>query len=414
MTGRVSRLAASLLAVGAACAPAVIPAVDTMPHLSRAMAEPVVRDSVEVRVAVLRPEESEASFGLALADEGVQPVWIRITNRSQTTWRFLPAHLDRDYFSAHEVGRKFGGGRLGSPVDSMLAARMIPLDVAPGAEASGYVYTNRTRGLKLVNVALVAPQRALHFAFARELPSGNFDFRAVNIEALYAGRTREVELAALRDTIAALPRAVTDAAGAREGDPLNLVFVAEEHDLLTALVGAGWDFTEITDARSVRRVMSAFVSGASYRTSPVSPLYVDGRRQDVSMQRMRQNISQRNHLRLWVTPYRVNGTPVWIGQISRDVGLRFTTHTWTLVTHAIAPDVDETRDYLLQTLLLDGSVERWGMAPGVGATPPSAPRHNLTGDPWFSDGRRLVVFVARERRAPGSFTVLEWERGDTR
>ncbi len=403
-------LALATVAWVAGCASVALPPADPQPYLARAMAQPVVHDSVEVRVAVLRAEESQASFGLALADKGVQPVWIRIENRSSTGWRLLPAQLDRDYFAAHEVGRMFGGGRAGSPVDSMLAAREIPLEVAPGATVVGYLYTNRTRGLKLVNIELVRPNRTLRFAFARELPSGNFDFRQVDVGRLYAGRTRAVDLDALRDSIALLPKTTTDADGRGAGDPLNLVFVGTEHNLLTVLVRAGWDFTDITSAGSVGRMLSAFFSGASYRTSPVSPLYVDGRRQDLSMQRMRSTISRRNHLRLWATPYQVGDTPVWIGQISRDVGVRMTSRPWTFVTHAIAPDVDEARDYLLQTLLIDGSVERWGYAGGVGAATPSAPRHNLGGDPWFSDGLRLVVVVSPDRKAPGTYGVLNWER----
>ena len=33
--------------------------------------------------------------------------------------------------------------------------------------------------------------------------------------------------------------------------------------------------------------------------------------------------------------------PVWIGQISRDIGVRFTFKTWPPVTHKIDPDFDE-------------------------------------------------------------------------
>ena len=37
-----------------------------------------------------------------------------------------------------------------------------------------------------------------------------------------------------------------------------------------------------------------------------------------------------------------HGKPVWVGQISRDIGVRFTWTSPILVTHKIDPDVDET------------------------------------------------------------------------
>ena len=38
---------------------------------------------------------------------------------------------------------------------------------------------------------------------------------------------------------------------------------------------------------------------------------------------------------------RYHGKPVWVGQISRDIGSRLTIHSPTLTTHKIDPDVDE-------------------------------------------------------------------------
>jgi LssY C-terminus len=32
---------------------------------------------------------------------------------------------------------------------------------------------------------------------------------------------------------------------------------------------------------------------------------------------------------------RFEGKPVWVGQVSRDIGVRFTLATWNLVTHRI-------------------------------------------------------------------------------
>ena len=128
------------------------------------------------------------------------------------------------------------------------------------------------------------------------------------------------------------------------------------------------------------------------------------------MQRARASgISQRNHLRLWLAPYRVDGKPVWVGQISRDIGVRLTTRSPFLTTHKVDPDVDEAREYLLQDLLLSSSLGRWGLVAGVGEALQSAPRENLTGDPYFTDGRRLVLFLSDTPRPIREVEVLEWD-----
>jgi hypothetical protein len=101
------------------------------------------------------------------------------------------------------------------------------------------------------------------------------------------------------------------------------------------------------------------------------------------------------------------GKPVWIGQISRDIGVHLTRKT--IVTHKIDPDVDETRSYLLQDLAYSQGLSKLAYAKGVGAADMSTPRGNLTGDPYFTDGYRAVMWVSSD---PVSFEEIEfvaWE-----
>jgi hypothetical protein len=137
----------------------------------------------------------------------------------------------------------------------------------------------------------------------------------------------------------------------------------------------------------------------------VSSLYVAGRCQDFALQKARQTINERLHLRLWMTPLRFQGKPVWIGQISRDIGVRFTWKTWNLTTHKIDPDVDEARDYVLDDLMEAGRVAQVAYVAGVEASEPAAPRRNLTGDPYFTDGLRAVAFFSETRTNPA---FLNW------
>ena len=149
----------------------------------------------------------------------------------------------------------------------------------------------------------------------------------------------------------------------------------------------------------------AFTLGRQYRYSPVSSLYAFGRSQDFALQKARQTINERLHLRLWLTELRLDGRSVWVGQISRDIGVRFTWKTWNLTTHKIDPDVDDARDYVLDYLLESGRVSCVGYVPGVGQAPKNAPRHNLTGDPYFTDGMRAVAIISEKQETP---KFLNW------
>ena len=83
--------------------------------------------------------------------------------------------------------------------------------------------------------------------------------------------------------------------------------------------------------------------------------------------------------------------PVWVGQVSRDIGIRFTTRTWYLTTHKIDPNVDDSREYVFGDLIHIYRVGHFGYVKGVKRAGKKPPRKNLTGVPYFTDGFRLVI-----------------------
>ena len=157
-------------------------------------------------------------------------------------------------------------------------------------------------------------------------------------------------------------------------------------------------------------MVAAAISGAAYPVAPVSPLYFLGRPQDIALQRARNTIIQRNHLRLWLAPFRFDGQPVWIGQVSRDISVKATMLSPTFTTHVIDPNIDEAREHLLQSLLVSGAVERFAFVAGVPPAPPSDPHLNLTEDPNFTDGLRLVAQVSGTTTTPPErVEFLDWQ-----
>ncbi len=187
------------------------------------------------------------------------------------------------------------------------------------------------------------------------LPTEGFDYERSALRALYAQVQQYPDLALdeLRARLReGLPCCTSNADGTGEGDPLNVVLVGSGEDALAALVASGWNFTEAITVDSVRRMVGAAIAEKAFITAPVSSLYAFGRKQDIALQRGRSTISQRNHMRLWLAPFRCEGQPVWVGQVSRDIGVKMSRKSPTLTTHIIDPVVDESREYLLHSLLL--------------------------------------------------------------
>jgi len=55
---------------------------------------------------------------------------------------------------------------------------------------------------------------------------------------------------------------------------------------------------------------------------------------------------------------------------------------------------------VLDDLLASRRVSRLGFIRGVEPAPADAPRHNLTGDPYFTDGLRAFAVLSRTRTIP--------------
>jgi hypothetical protein len=366
-----------------------------------------------VSTAVLTDAEARERFGVDLGNRGLQAVWLRIENRTtELMWFQVPA-LDLDYYSADEVAYLCRGDVPGAQYEAMrqhLRDQSMRVRLEPGTIEEGHVFVPRAVGGRYVNVELGLPGRRVVAGFPVRLPDGDFDFENLRPEAHYAGTTLpDLDADGLRRRLEQLPCCTTDASGDGQGDPLNLVLVGSAGDVLTALSRAGWTFTHRINLRTVRKEIGAAIAGSAYPSAPVSSLYTLGRKHDVAMQRGRQTISQRNHLRLWLAPFTYEGRPVWIGQVSRDIGVKLTTKSATLTTHVIDPEIDESRQYVLQGLLARGLVVQFAYTAGVGAAPRDAPRRNLTDDPYFTDGLRLVAVLSPDPVPHSAVVRLDWE-----
>lgn len=409
MLVRVVPSAALVLAIGA-CATYQPGSPQSLNLTQRAVSE--TQGGVTVATAVLDSAESQALFGVDLAANDIQPVWIRIENREDVPYWYAPRFTDPMYFSPAEVAfksRLWFGGEANEKMAEVMRDRELYTYVPPGATVSGFVHTQLDPGSKIVSVVLLSDRAPRTFDFLLEGTDLDRDHLTVEFESLYTPEElHAVDDALLLEAIEQMPCCTTNADGSAPGDPLNFVVVGADLDVLTALVRAGWDETETLSAGSGWRTAWAFLFGSRYRYSPVSPLYLYGRPQDAAFQKARETIDERNHLRLWLTPLRHDGQQVWVGQISRDIGVEFTTRTWNLTTHAIDSDVDAERWYLVQDLLSAQAVERFGFAGGVGVSTWTDPRSTLGGDLYYTDGLRAVMFISKEPVTFADAEILDW------
>lgn len=371
------------------------------------------QNDITVSTTILSDEQAARLYGVELADFGLQAIWLRLENRTEHAHWLLVSALDANYFPPDEAAVLFHPG-LDSDDEKAVTrhfrALAIPLKSAPGSINEGFVLAPRHEGGRYVMVKLASNQHILDFGFAVTLPDGDFDFERLDPAGIYGDRELpDLDLDELRHELRALPCCVKDASGERNGDPLNLVVVGDVGDVLAAMSRAGWSFTHRIDFNTVKRMIGAAVSGQAYAVAPVSPLYFQGRPQDMALQRARNTIVQRNHLRLWLAPFRFEGRAVWVGQISRDIGVKATTRSPTLTTHVIDPNVDEAREHLLQSLMVSGSIDRFAFVRGSEPAAQEEPRQNLTGDPYFTDGLRFVVMLsANGTTPPEEVRFLEW------
>ena len=374
--------------------------------------------NVRVSAAALSAEEAAAVYGAPLGDKLIQPVWVEVENKEDVAYWLMFPGLDPNYFPASEAAEVMAMDQPAGRADEMdrrfkqLAFRN---PVPPGQTVSGFVLTNLQEGVKLLQIDLFADRRSHSVSLLALVPGLRTDYKRSKVfrNQLLAtgGGVDYSDDAQFRAALEALPCCVTNEDGSKNGDPLNLVIIGGLDDAFPSLVRRGWSPTEQTWKGSVMRTMSSALSRERYPYAPISDLYLYGRPQDIALQKARDNIHQRNHLRLWRSPMRYRGRPVWLGQISRDIGSRLTIHSPTFTTHKIDADVDEAALALTEDLVYSQGLRAIGFVGGVGAAPKDAPRENLTTDPYYTRGLRTVLFFDSEPTSLTAIEILPWRTG---
>jgi LssY C-terminus len=182
------------------------------------------------------------------------------------------------------------------------------------------------------------------------------------------------------------------------GGPLNVGLVGSQEDVVRAMHAAGWFPADPITLRSSLGIIDSVLLRRSYQDAPVSPLFYQGRREDLAYEKpVGASADQRHHVRFWkVLESGQEGRIVWLGSVTFDRGVGLSRYTGQ-VTHHIAPDLDAERDALIGDLVQAGMIATRYQVSGVG---PTLNGRNGEGDRYYTDGEIWmgVLVAAGEKR----------------
>jgi hypothetical protein len=203
---------------------------------------------------------------------------------------------------------------------------------------------------------------------------------------LTAGLLRAPEsFSELDEMMEYLPPRVFNGEG-REGDMLNLVFVANQTDLQEAFARAGWVKTDKWKPVFVWHLLRHRTNDAQL---PMARFYLFGRVQDYSYALPDPNatMSRRHHLRIWKTAYTIGGKAIWAGAATHDIAIEIAKRG-RLINHRIDPAVDTERDFVGTNLAETLSVSRQEY---LYSSDPVFQAQTASGESYHSDSRILLL-----------------------
>jgi len=386
--------------------------LEQLDYINRTLSQE--KNGVKVTVSVMTRQEARAAFGKQLDKQMIQPVWIEIENNSDQTLWLMMQGLDPNYFTAREAATIVHSGRITNKaeINNYFDALAIDQVIPAAGKSSGFMFSNLKQGTKEVRIRLLGDESVHEFAFYVTVPGLRADWQYIDFKTIYQ-EDEYIDFQdalGLRQVLEEFLCCTTRKDGSGSGDPINMVVILESENSLLGFIKAGWDETEIITTGSSWRTAKSFLTGGEYKYSPISALYVFERPQDLSLQKARGTINERNHLRLWLTPWRLHGKSIFVGAISRDIGVFWTTRTWNLTSHAIDSEIDEARSYIVEDLAVAQTLSAYGFLEGVGKTTRDAPKQNLLGTPWWTDGKRVVLVLSDTAVPLEEMELLGWAR----
>ncbi len=210
-------------------------------------------------------------------------------------------------------------------------------------------------------------------------------------DAANVGGPSETRVAGITpDLLSKIPRRVSDPSG-NAGDMVNVLIVGTQDQLVKVFAAAGWVQVDRTVGSAVLSAVLGTIEKKDYLTMPMSTLFLFNRPQDYGFAHGEpiKVAMSRNHLRVWKSPYDIDGRPLWCVAATHDIGFERDQRN-NGVTHKIDPAIDGEREYVNGTLSETGLVvQRDHVLP----SDPLTAAKTATGGEFHSDGRLLVLVL---------------------
>jgi hypothetical protein len=351
---------------------------------------------IRLLAAVVGDKEASQIFGINLARKKIQAVWLEVENSTDRPLVLLPTAIDPEYFAPLEVSFAYHtvfAADANKALDAHLLNLNFPIrsPIQPGSRVSGYIFTNWVKGMKVIDVDLIGDDFNQNFTFFTPNPDSLLGQDIIDrLEAMYsASELQKVESdAELRQTLEKLPCCVSNESGGPSAEPFNIVIIGAFDDWTTAFTRRG------------------------YRYQVLNPRYAFGRAQDISGHKLSRGYTkaQAHTIRLWQTPIRYNGKPIWVGQTSTRLGGRFAEKAPVEVTSPINPRVDEARYDLAQDLAYSQALIKIGFIKGSGRRQSAAAEKASEDIHYTTDGLRVVLVFGDRPASLEGIDFFDWER----
>jgi hypothetical protein len=379
----------------AACASFKKPAtLNEAPVHERALTEE--ENGIRVSAAVVGDQEALDIFGIDLARKEIQAVWIDVENNAGRPLVLLPTAIDPEYFAPLEVAFAYHTA-FASEANAALNEHLLNLNfpirraVAPGSHASGYIFTSRKKGMKVIDVDLLGNDFSQNFTFFATNPDSSIGQNIIDrLDSIYSAFVLEKvgSETELREALEQLPCCVSNEInGSSSAEPLNVVIIGAIDDWTTAFARRG------------------------YHYQVLNPRYAFGRAQDISGKKQSRGYTaaQAHTIRLWQTPIRYHGEPVWVGQASARLGGRFAEKVPLEVTLPVDPHVDEARLDLTQDMAYSQALIKIGFVKGSGQ-PQATPAEKVLAHVYYTtDGLRVVLAFGDRPTSLEEIDFFNWE-----
>ncbi len=192
------------------------------------------------------------------------------------------------------------------------------------------------------------------------------------------------------DLLGKIPRRISDPQG-RPGDMVNVLILGTQDQVVQVFTTGGWVQVDKTVGNTALNAFVDSMEKKDYLTMPMSTLFLFNRAQDYGFAHAEpvKVAMSRNHLRVWKSPYEVEGRPLWCVAATHDIGFERDQRN-NGVTHKIDPAIDGEREYVDGTLSGTGLVvQRDHVTPADALTTAKT----ATGGEFHSDGRILVLVL---------------------